>query len=132
MSSPLFCVSLPDNIYHRLQNHEELFNLCHAFAQNAVECIFGVFKHQFSVFKTAPEYPIDMQAMLVPALAAVHNFVGIHDRDQDNFTDQMNSTAPMQAESVDTERTLCLLDLDYVICHMVSRLTNLVMSWSQG
>jgi hypothetical protein len=25
-----------------------------------------------------------------------------------------------------------LLDLDYVICHMVSRLTNLVMSRSQG
>jgi hypothetical protein len=25
-----------------------------------------------------------------------------------------------------------VLDLDYVICHMVSRLTNLVMSWSQG
>ena len=26
----------------------------------------------------------------------------------------------------------CLLELNYVICHMVSRLTNLVMSWSQG
>ena len=25
-----------------------------------------------------------------------------------------------------------VLKLDYVICHMVSRLTNLVMSWSQG
>ena len=25
-----------------------------------------------------------------------------------------------------------VLELDYVICHMVSRLTNLVMSWSQG
>ena len=25
-----------------------------------------------------------------------------------------------------------MLELDYVICHMVSRLTNLVMSWSQG
>ena len=25
-----------------------------------------------------------------------------------------------------------LLELDYIICHMVSRLTNLVMSWSQG
>ena len=25
-----------------------------------------------------------------------------------------------------------VLELDYVICHMVSRLANLVMSWSQG
>ena len=30
------------------------------------------------------------------------------------------------------ERNHKLLKLDYVICHMVSRLTNLVMSWSQG
>ena len=98
-----FRVFLPDNIYRRPQNHEELFNLRHASARNAVERIFGVFKCQFSVFKTAPEYPIDMQAMLVPALAAVHNFVGIHDRDQDNFTDQTNSTAPMRAGSAGTE-----------------------------
>ena len=28
--------------------------------------------------------------------------------------------------------TMMLLKLDYVICHMVSRLTNLVMSWSQS
>ena len=30
------------------------------------------------------------------------------------------------------QRVHFMLELDYVICHMVSRLTNLVMSWSQG
>ena len=33
---------------------------------------------------------------------------------------------------MDSRKMKCLLKLDYVICHMVSRLTNLVMSWSQG
>jgi hypothetical protein len=48
-------------LLHRSQNHEELFNFRHASALNAVERIFGI-------FKTEPEYPIDMQAMFVPAL----------------------------------------------------------------
>jgi len=83
------CVHLLLHIFYltilfRPQNHEELFNLRHASARNAVERIFGIFKRQFSIFKTAPEYPIDMQAMFIPALAAIHNFVGIHDQDQMN------------------------------------------------
>lgn len=49
---------------HRTQNHEELFNFRHASALNAVERIFGN-------FKTAAEYPIDMQAMFVPALFTI-------------------------------------------------------------
>jgi len=51
---------LPDNTFCRPQNHKELFNLHHASARNAVEHIFGVFKCQFSIFKTTPEYPIDI------------------------------------------------------------------------
>jgi hypothetical protein len=89
----LFHSPLPNNTNPRPQNHEELFNLRHASARNAMEHIFGVFKCQFSVFKTAPEYPIDMQAMLVPALAAVHNFVRIHDQEpRDNSTDHASAT----------------------------------------
>ena len=49
-----------------------------------MERIFGVFKREFGVFKTAPKYPMDMQAMFVPALGAVHNFVSVHDRDRYN------------------------------------------------
>lgn len=65
----------------RPRNREELFNLRHASARNVVERIFGVYKREFAVFKTAPEYPMDIQAMLVPALSAIHNYVGIHDPD---------------------------------------------------
>lgn len=44
-----------------------------------IERIFGVFKRQFSLTKAAPEYPIRAQTMFIPALAAVFNFISIHD-----------------------------------------------------
>jgi uncharacterized protein YoaH (UPF0181 family) len=94
MCSSIVSFFLSDNTVNRPQNHEELFNLRHASARNAVERIFGVFKRQFGIFKTAPEYPINMQAMFVPALAAVHNFTGVHD--QDRLMDQTNSPSGFQ------------------------------------
>jgi hypothetical protein len=45
-----------------------------------VERIFGILKHRFAVFTRAPEYPVEMQAMLVVAIGALHNFLCIHDR----------------------------------------------------
>lgn len=53
-------------IFHRPQNYQELSNLHHASAHNTVEHIFGVFKHEFSLFKIAPEYPMNTQAMFIP------------------------------------------------------------------
>ncbi|KAF7351974.1 putative nuclease HARBI1-like protein [Mycena venus] len=64
----------------RPQNREELFNLRHAQARNIVERILGVAKRRFGVFSRAPEYPIEMQSMLIPAIGALHNFLRIHDR----------------------------------------------------
>jgi hypothetical protein len=63
----------------RPQDHEELFNLHHAQARNVVECIFGILKHHFGLFQGAPEYSAQMQAKFVPALAALHNFILIHE-----------------------------------------------------
>jgi hypothetical protein len=45
-----------------------------------VEHIFGILKCRFAVFTHAPEYPVEMQAMLVAAIGALHNFLRIHDR----------------------------------------------------
>jgi hypothetical protein len=44
-----------------------------------VERIFGVFKRRFKIFVAAPEYPLDLQAMFVPALSGIHNFISIYD-----------------------------------------------------
>ena len=76
--------SISNATFCRPQNYEELFNLRHASARNTVERIFGVFKREFHLFKTAPEYPMNMQAMFVPALSVVHNFVSTHDQDREN------------------------------------------------
>ncbi|KAF8799766.1 hypothetical protein BYT27DRAFT_7119624, partial [Phlegmacium glaucopus] len=61
----------------------------------------------------APEYPIDMQAMFVPALGAVHNFASVHDRDknQDSTTQpstgsQENTTCTATEPRIITEEEL--------------------------
>jgi hypothetical protein len=36
----------------------------------------------------APEYPVETQAKMVPAMAAVHNFIRIHD--PDDITDDIH------------------------------------------
>ena len=60
---------------------EELFNLWHASVCNIIKCIFGVLKWWFHVLVHPPEYDMDIQAHLLPALAALHNFIHIHDPD---------------------------------------------------
>ena len=64
--------------YSRPQNKEELFNLRHSSARNAIECIFGVLKRWFRILLLAPEYSLEVQARLPASLAPVHNFISIH------------------------------------------------------
>ena len=44
-----------------------------------IERIFGVLKKRFKVLLLAQEYSFATQAQIVPALAALHNFILIHD-----------------------------------------------------
>ncbi|KAL0957210.1 hypothetical protein HGRIS_014896 [Hohenbuehelia grisea] len=67
-------------------NPKELFNLRHARLRNAIERIFGVCKRRFKLMTAAPEYSIATQAMIPCALAALHNFITIHD--PDDFADE--------------------------------------------
>jgi hypothetical protein len=48
-----------------------------------IERIFGVFKRRFKLSTTAPEYPLKTQAMFIVAEGALHNFIRIHDPDDD-------------------------------------------------
>lgn len=54
---------------------QELYNLRHASARNVVERIFGVLKCRFVILTHPPEYSMEIQARIPPALAAVHNFI---------------------------------------------------------
>jgi hypothetical protein len=53
-----------------------------------VEQIFGVLKRRFHILIHPPEYDLDIQARIPPALAAVHNFIRRHDPDEiEEFAD---------------------------------------------
>jgi hypothetical protein len=81
-------------------NGEELFNLRHSQARNIVEQIFGVMKRRWGLFSCAPEYPIDTQAMMIPAIGALHNFVRIHDASDDavDLSTESDAPGPIQRE----------------------------------
>jgi DDE superfamily endonuclease len=67
---------------NRPANREELYNLRHSSARNAVERIFGILKRRFTILDRPPEYSMAIQARIPPALAAVHNFIRIHDKNE--------------------------------------------------
>lgn len=58
---------------------EELYNLRHASARNAIERIFGIFKRRFASLTRPPEYSMSIQVRVPPALATIHNFICAHD-----------------------------------------------------
>jgi hypothetical protein len=63
----------------RPKNKEELFNLRHASAHNVIERIFGILKHCFWILLLPLEYDLDIQARLPAGLAALHNFIRLHE-----------------------------------------------------
>ncbi len=60
-------------------NPKELFNLHHVSACNVIEQIFGVLKQHFRILQLPPEYDMNVQALIPPALAALHNFIWQYD-----------------------------------------------------
>lgn len=82
-------VSLAFNSFVRYQynfrpaNAKELFNLRHASLRNAIERVFGVIKHRFTLMTSPAEYDIHTQAKIPCALAALHNYIRIHDPEDD-------------------------------------------------
>ena len=57
------------------RNPQELFNLRHASARNVIERIFAILERRFRILRSAPEYSMDIQVLIPPALAALHNFI---------------------------------------------------------
>lgn len=65
-------------------------------ARNIIERIFGVLKKRFKILIVPPNFDMDLQAALPPALAAIHNFIRIHDSDEINeypeYNERMSET----------------------------------------
>jgi len=90
------------------QNPKELFNLRHSQARNVVERIFGVLKRRFRMLHSPPEYNMDIQALIPPALAALHNFIRQYDpediqtSDDDDNDDDSDKLPDFQRPISDT------------------------------
>ena len=84
------------------RNAKELFNQRHASARNVVERIFGILKQCFRILQLPPEYAMEIQSLIPPALAALHNFIRQYDPDEididNNYT--LNFQADHDSQSV--------------------------------
>ena len=79
----------------RPKDAEELYNLRHASARNVIERIFGVLKRRFRILVHPPEFDMDTQSRLPPALAALHNFIRMNDPDDmAEFGDNVDDPQP--------------------------------------
>jgi hypothetical protein len=75
-------------------NKEELFNLRHASALNVIERIFGILKRHFRILLLPPEYSMEIQAQIPPALCALHNFIRHYDPTEvDDYADAADLAA---------------------------------------
>ncbi|KAJ3019577.1 hypothetical protein NUW54_g43 [Trametes sanguinea] len=68
----------------RPANAQELFNLRHTSARNVVERIFGILKRRFRILTIPCKFSMSVQARILPALCAIHNFIRIHDSEEIN------------------------------------------------
>ncbi|KAF8591228.1 hypothetical protein K439DRAFT_1328173 [Ramaria rubella] len=86
------------DILLRLRNPQELFNLHHTSAHNVVEWIFGVLKRCFRVLVHPLEYSLAIQAHVPAALAAVHNYIRLHDPHPGSHFGSLELGPPCAAE----------------------------------
>jgi hypothetical protein len=70
-------------VSRRPQNARELFNLRHSGARNVIERIFGVVKRRFRLMVAAPEYSLEVQGKIIRAICVLHNFIRVHNPDED-------------------------------------------------
>ena len=91
---------------YRPKNKEELFNLRHASARNVIERIFGAIKQRYRILLLPPKFNLEIQAHIPAALSAIHNFICMHNPneepapEEDNVQNDISSVSG--AGSVDT------------------------------
>jgi DDE superfamily endonuclease len=73
---------MADTVLYRPENPKELYNLRHTQARNVIERIFSILKRWFGILTCPPEYSMEIQVRILPALCALHNFIHIYDNDE--------------------------------------------------
>ena len=82
----------------RPRNYKELCNLRHSQARNVVERIFGVVKRRFRLMVAAPEYSLETQTKIVPALCALHNFICVYNPEEKMGLEELSARAPRRGQ----------------------------------
>lgn len=102
------------------QNRNELYNLRHSSARNVIERVFGVMKRRFKIIREGNSYDLMMNAKIVSALAAIHNFIRTHDfgdvpepwneDDDDDLTTNIGVTGGLRSAAATTAAATQLRD----------------------
>ncbi|XP_057788218.1 uncharacterized protein LOC131005322 [Salvia miltiorrhiza] len=88
----------------RPQNKEELFNLRHSKARNAIERAFGILKMRWGILRSPSFYPIRVQNRIIMACFLINNFIR-KEMPIDPIEEQLDAMPPqndaMQEEAPD-------------------------------
>ncbi|KAF9445624.1 hypothetical protein P691DRAFT_607582, partial [Macrolepiota fuliginosa MF-IS2] len=84
----------------------------HAQARNVIEHIFGVLKHCFRILLYGPEYHPSIQALIPTALAALHNFIWIHDPAEGSLPGIANPEADEDIHAMGNASTQDIVAID--------------------
>ncbi len=76
------------------KNAVELFNYRHSSLRMVVERTFGVLKARFPIFYHMPKYSVARQRMIVTACCTIHNFIRLHQRNDQLFLEWENKDIP--------------------------------------
>ena len=72
---------------------EERFNYVHSSLRHVIERTFGVWKNRWRILKQMLSYDIEDQKNIVVATYVLHNFIRIHDREDEGFKwDESNAS----------------------------------------
>ncbi|KAL0458869.1 UNVERIFIED_CONTAM: hypothetical protein Slati_0514100 [Sesamum latifolium] len=81
------------------QNHQEFFNMKHAFARNIIERTFGLLKARWAMLRSPSFYDIDNQNRIIIACCLLHNFIR-QEMSVDPLESMLNETiSPSNAEN---------------------------------
>ncbi|XP_057796913.1 uncharacterized protein LOC131012948 [Salvia miltiorrhiza] len=92
----------------RPQNAEELFNLRHAKARNAIERAFGILKMRWGILRSTSYYPIEVQIRLMMACVLIENFIRTNmavdpvEQQYDLLHQEIENTENEQEDFIDT------------------------------
>lgn len=59
----------------RPRNAQEMFNMRHSKARNAIERAFGIMKMRWGILRSASYYPVKVQNRLIMVCFLLHNFI---------------------------------------------------------